>query len=173
MIHNSGCRAGPFVSTWKTALTTNFICKRQQGWILIQSHWSGESVHREVTASIMSKSWSRAGVKNDRACHQLSGTESPIESPWEAPLSFIYCSPAWTGQAPAHTSFLLLMLLLVIVKVFSMFHEGFRCVKTSVPLHQHVASFTKKCIFCVRVCVCFAIIFKLFCFQNMSKLIRL
>lgn len=127
---------------------------------------TGRSQHQSC------QSWSRAGVKNDRACHQLSGTESPIPG-WKAPLSFIYCSPAWTGQAPAHTSFLLLMLLLVIVKVFSELHKGFRCVKTLVPLHQHVASFNMKCIFCVRVCVCVLLLF-LNCFvfrtsQNLSS----
>lgn len=88
------------------------ICKRQQGWILIQSCWSGESEQREVVASIMSKSWSRAGVKNDQARHQLSATESPITG-WEAPLSFINFSPAWKGQAPAHPSLLIWMLSLL------------------------------------------------------------
>lgn len=147
VIDNS--RAGPVVSTWKTALTTNFICKRQQGWILIQSRWSGESEHREVAASIMSKSWSRAGVKNDWARHQLSGTESPITG-WEVPLSFIYCRPAWKGQAPAPTSFLLLMLLLGIVKDFSELYGGSRSVKTSVLVHQQVWAWSPiNALFCL------------------------
>lgn len=57
----------------------------------------------------MSESWSRAGMTNDQACHQLSGPESLITE-WEEPVIYIL-QPSMEGTGPGHPSLLLWMLL--------------------------------------------------------------